>query len=1420
MLANTPIDLPATLPKSNNNLIDLQAIEHFSRMMAAGKRFEQKEVIAVMDECCGGSATEGLWHWKRAYDLIEGAFAHFLMENRDFSDFDSLQGFVPHQTARSQKSVEMQQFSTPLAIANIVAVAAQLNLADTVLEPSAGTGILASFAARVTPRLFLNELDSDRAGILKYLFPGLPIHSYNAESIDDYLELATSHRPSVAIMNPPFSSSPNMAKRNRQAVFNHIRSALDRLADFGRLVAIVPHWFNPETCPAFKQYGAQLRLSAFIPGKVYRYHATTMETRLIVLDKIENAGPIGSIDVPFEELLAIVQGLPPRQMMPANHLASPAKCAGKEEIAQLFLVPPVERQVVRAKSLIAMPLAGFQDAILLIYEAAVPTTSQASDAEGIYESYRSSVVHIPGAIEHPTPLVESLAMASVQMPMPSYQPLLPVALIERGILSHAQLEAVIYAGEAHAKLLDAHWYFDPETKEIRRVGADAGVAYRRGFWIGDGTGVGKGRECSAILCDNWMQGRRKGLWLSKNPTLLEDARRDWQSLGGNPDRIIPIGKYKQGETIGLSEGILFVPYGTLRVGAKQGKCSRLDQIITWLGEDFDGCINFDEAHLMGNACGEEGGRGKKAASQQGLAGLELQNRLPKARIVYISATGASKVSNLAYATRLGLWSTNHFPFANREEFISQMENSGIAAMEVVIRDLKATGLYMARALSYDGISYQTLVHDLTPAQVEIYDTYARVFKVIHQNIDKALTATKAVSEGGKCRNSASKSAARSAFYGTVQRFFNHLVTAAKFPSVVDAIEADLQADHAAIVQIVSTDEALLERKLADTTSDQWANLRLDFTPKEAIVDYLLGSFPVQLQEVYTDPEGREYSQLVTDGVGNPIMCKAAVAMRDALIEDIALLPSVAGFLDQLVWHFGSEVVAEVTGRSKRVILEDGKYRLESRPSNANIAETQSFQDDRKRILVFSAAGGTGRSYHADRNVANQRLRRHYLVQSGWEASNAVQSLGRSHRSNQTQPPTFILTTTNVKGEMRFTATIASRLESLGALTRGQRQTGSQGVYNDEIGNLTSDYAKTTLIEFFQKLSRNGVPGYSIGQFAEMTGLNLLCEDGGLREDLPPINTFLNRLLALKIADQNNLFDVFEKMLKQRIEAAKEGGYYEIGVERLVADGGFNVVGKQVLATHPGGSETICYEVEQFTRPNLVTTSSAQRLVQGSSYICYVNTLGDTAVMKVWDECTDRDGSVFNRCQLVEPAKSQTIEDYKIPKLGWTETSSSVAFWESWEQEVRVTPEFLSVKLHLICGLLLPVWDKLPNHHSKVNRLITNDGTVLLGRAVAKKELQKIHANFGVKDRPVALSASEIYQMVWHDRQVVKAGKCSLGRSYWKGNEYLEILDVSGRGNIEYLKTLGCETEIISFKMRVFVPVNDQVLEVIEKLQSY
>ena len=71
-----------------------------------------------------------------------------------------------------------------------------------------------------------------------------------------------------------------------------------------------------------------------------------------------------------------------------------------------------------------------------------------------------------------------------------------------------------------------------------------------------------------------------------------------------------------------------------------------------------------------------------------------------ARIAYVSATGPTTVPGLAYAGRLGLWGSDETPFEKRTEFASAMEAAGVAAMEVVARDLKALGLYQARALAY------------------------------------------------------------------------------------------------------------------------------------------------------------------------------------------------------------------------------------------------------------------------------------------------------------------------------------------------------------------------------------------------------------------------------------------------------------------------------------------------------------------------------------------------------------------------------------------------------------------------------------------------------------------------------------------------------------------------------------------------
>ena len=713
---------------------------------------------------------------------------------------------------------------------------------------------------------------------------------------------------------------------------------------------------------------------------------------------------------------------------------------------------------------------------------------------GPYDPWRPGVVRIAGAIEHPTPLVQSAAMAAVPHPVPSWRPMLPARVVTDGLLSDAQLESVVLAGEAHDRHLAAHYRVGSGWETVQRCPEDgedsrdtvtddgevlsAPVRFRRGWMLGDGTGAGKGRQVAAMVLDNWMRGRKRALWLSQSDKLLEDARRDWAALGGRDADVFPLGNFRQGAEIPLAEGILFATYATLRSPARQGKASRLDQIVAWLAGSLDeddrhayqGVIVFDEAHAMANAAGSKGNRGEVKPSQQGRAGLRLQNALPDARIAYVSATGATTVPGLAYAGRLGLWAAGETPFETRTDFISAMEAGGVAAMEVLARDLKALGLYQARALSYDGVEVEILEHPLTPEQRRIYDAYAGAFKVIHHNIEEALKATGIV-EGDSTLNKNAKSAALSAFEGAKQRFFGHLLTAMKCPSLIRAIEADLGTGRSAVVQLVSTGEALMERRIAEIPASEWDDLSVDLTPRETVIEFLAHAFPVQLQEPFTDDEGNVMSRPVFDDDGNPVICQEAAARRDALIEKLASLPPVPSALDQIVQHFGHEAVAEVTGRSRRVLkvtdARGERLALLSRPASANLAETAAFMDRTKRILVFSMAGGTGRSYHADLSCANTERRIHYLLEPGWRADQAIQGLGRTHRTHQASAPLFRPVTTDVKGERRFIATIARRLDSLGAITRGQRDSqtamgsGDQALFR-ESDNLESMYAKAAL----------------------------------------------------------------------------------------------------------------------------------------------------------------------------------------------------------------------------------------------------------------------------------------------------------------------------------------------------------------------
>jgi hypothetical protein len=105
-------------------------------------------------------------------------------------------------------------------------------------------------------------------------------------------------------------------------------------------------------------------------------------------------------------------------------------------------------------------------------------TDASKITDALYESYALQSIRIPGAQAHPTKLVQSAAMASVAPPKPSYRPYLPARVIMDGILSDAQLESVIYAGEAHSEFLAGSWTVDTTFDVVAAAPDDAENAVR------------------------------------------------------------------------------------------------------------------------------------------------------------------------------------------------------------------------------------------------------------------------------------------------------------------------------------------------------------------------------------------------------------------------------------------------------------------------------------------------------------------------------------------------------------------------------------------------------------------------------------------------------------------------------------------------------------------------------------------------------------------------------------------------------------------------------------------------------------------------------------------------------------------------------------------------------------------------------
>jgi hypothetical protein len=927
----------------------------------------------------------------------------------------------------------------------------------------------------------------------------------------------------------------------------------------------------------------------------------------------------------------------------------------------------------------------------------------------MFSPYKVRRVEIPGAKTHPTSLVESAALASVLPPVPSYQPHLHPDVIARGALSDVQLEAIIYAGEAHSKYLPSH----PDD--------DQKIAPRQGICLGHGTGFGKGATIGGIIADNWAQGRRRHIWFSESAHLIADARRDWVANGGRADDIIDIRDLPSEGAFAPFAGIIFATYASLRSITDHN--SRQKQLVDWFGAGEDGVVIFDEAQNLRNTRAKSK-RDWSEVSLQGLAALALQDALPNARVVYSSATSASDIASLGFAIRLGLWGKGT-AFATADAFFKELEAGGTNALEMVARDLKAMGLYLSANLSFEGVKYERVLRKLTPQERDAQDRLANLWVEVREGLKRARTTTGYARLPKKTKGATGGSQ----FFGMARaRFFQALDTALNTPQLIEMAKEDIKKGHAVNIQLTNTFEANAARAIEDAQAAGESVDDIAATPRDILKSYLEKQFPIYKVQAVKRLVGGKYiirSEIELDADGNPVECPKAVAVRDQLLAraDAEAMPT--GPLEQIFAAFGTEMVAEITGRRQRLVPNgNGGQKIEERSPADVAADLKAYNNDKKRILVFSLAGNAGGTYSAQRTYLNQRLRRHYLLQAGWRADMAIQGAGRSHRSDQVQPPEYILLSTDLWASRRMASAVARGMRDLGALTRGLRQAASQDFFTSE-ENLEDEFGEAAWRQFVEKLCAGKIHGLSVAEFERQAGIEVSAK-GQMLKNLPAVRRFLNTMSAMT-CDNQDLFgqNYRAELVDLRLQAI-EDGTFDRGIETITPDSLIKLDDAVIYRDPRTGGETRLLKMLRVDELRPVDYQTARRtaLAKGNTRVVKSLLTGRIAILAYPRLPKGHTPTGEDKVEVIMPNGTRTRTREEVVQERWSVLDATIA--ESlWNAELKERGEDEEMDFWVVAGAMLPIWDKLPRDRSTVYRMETDEGEQVIGRLVSEDFVKRL-----------------------------------------------------------------------------------------------
>jgi hypothetical protein len=188
-----------------------------------------------------------------------------------------------------------------------------------------------------------------------------------------------------------------------------------------------------------------------------------------------------------------------------------------------------------------------------------------------------------------------------------------------------------------------------------------------------------------------------------------------------------------------------------------------------------------------------------------------------------------------------------------------------------------------------------------------------------------------------------------------------------------------------------------------------------------------------------------------------------------------------------------------------------------------------------------------------------------------------------------------------------------------------------------------------------------------------------------------------------------------------------------------------------------------------------------------------------------------DGEIERRVRLIRPMEHNSLPLKMMAESHWAEADRE-RFAAAWQAELAQVPEFTDSTIHVVAGLLLPIWKQLPNESTRVYRLQTDVGERIIGRKVSPAWVATTLAG----DAP-ALTPDAAFAALLEGRTVLELAEgLKLRRVRVMGTHRIELSDFTD-GMRDRLRAYGLFGEIISWKLRMFVPTDATGVGVLAKV---